>query len=456
MNAELEDILNNVYNYVSIVDKNGYVVFVNDAIKRYGKKKNDVQGKNIQQLLDEGYMSQSVVRLCMEKGKAQAIVQHDADGDYLNWASPHFNNNGEIEYVVCTEWDLAHLNQMQDVLIFENALTVDENKELEYYREKNHNAEEIIYESPAMDQVIKLANQVADTDTPILIQGESGVGKELIMRYIHEKSKRFKAPLMEVNCSAIPEQLIESELFGYVKGAFTGADDKGKKGLFELANNGTLFLDEIGELPLKSQGKLLRALQNQCIMRVGSTKSIKVNPRIIAATNVDIESAVKRKQFRLDLYYRLNVVPILVPPLRNRTEDIGMLTMYFNEQYNRKYKKNITFTPMAISIMEKYKWPGNVRELRNLIERIHIMFPSMEISDDMMLDFLPGVQSQDSCQQKRELNLSKAVEAYEKDLIISMMRRYENLRQFSDLLGVEKTTMHRKLKKYGIVTGKEK
>lgn len=449
----VEDVLDNIYNYVSIIDGNGVILFVNNAIKRYGKTKNDIIGKNIEQLLDEGYMQQSIVKKFIENGKPIGMVQHDSDGTFLDWASGHYDADNNLEYVVCTEWDLHHLNDLQDLLIYQNTLTVDENQELDYYRDKNLKIEKIISNSSAMQEAFNTADLLAKTDIPVLLLGESGTGKEVMMKYIHYKSNESKGPLIEVNCSAIPEQLMESELFGYEKGAFTGADPKGKRGYFELANNGTLFLDEIGELPLKMQGKLLRVLQEKKIMKVGGSSYIPVNPRIIAATNIDLEEAVENQRFRLDLYYRLNVMQIILPPLRERKEDIAAFTEYFVQQNTKKYKKNISITASAITLMEQYEWPGNVRELKNMIERIFIMFHDGIINEQTIIKFLPGVKQ--NLSEKKEgskIDLKKLIEEFEKDVITSRIGEYKNLRQFSQLFGIEKTTMHRKLKKYKITT----
>ena len=454
MTYNIVDVLNRIYNYVSIIDKNGDVVFVNNAIHRYGRDKTDVLGKNIKQLLEEGYMRQSIFEKCVKSGKEEAMVQQDEDGIFLDWASGYYNDSGELEYVVCTEWDLKHLNQLQNLLVFKNTLTIDENKELDYYRDKNIKIPNIICESENMSEVINIANHAAETDATVLLQGDSGTGKGIIAKYIHYRSLRSKGPLIEINCNAIPESLIESELFGSEKGAFTGASEKGKKGVFEIANNGTLFLDEIGDMPIHMQSKLLKVLQEKKLTRIGGTTSKAINPRIIAATNIDLKKAVENKEFRLDLYYRLNVIPIYIPNLKERKNDIPKFIETFSHENSLKYKKQLTFTKGALALFQNYSWPGNVRELENLIERLYIMSKDTCITSKAIRNLLPGMEAfQTEDKVLSEMTLKESVDEYEKNLIMSKLDNYQNIRQFAELLGIEKSTLYRKLRKYDIYIG---
>lgn len=461
----IRDILDSIYNYVSIADKNGYIVFVNKAIEEiYGLPRETVLNKHVSELLAEGYMKESVIMKCMKSKRPEGMVHHEGrihDNDisvHLDWASPHYDKNGELEFVVCTEWDLAHLNKMQDHFDFLQGLSPEETLELDYYRNRNKGEYDIVYKSRTMAEVVSVAKMAAGSDASILIHGESGTGKEVLMKYIHEKSSRSKAPLIEINCGAIPENLIESELFGYERGAFSGAEKEGKMGLIELANKGTFFLDEIGELSLSAQVKLLRFLQEKEIMRIGGKKLIPVDTRIIAATNIDLQRAVKEKRFREDLFYRLNVMPIVIPPLRERKEDIKELSIYFIERYSTKYKKKLVFTNEAFDIMQEYNWPGNVRELQNLIERLFITSNETRINKSTILLNLPGIMDilkNDKEFTFKSIDLKKEVEKYEKSIIERYISQYKNVRQFSRFFNIEKTTISKKLIKYDIKPDKK-
>lgn len=298
-----------------------------------------------------------------------------------------------------TEEDIAFLSQVanQVALALDNAQCYDmikslrdqlhnENVYLQEEIKSAHNFEEIIGESPVIRRLLRSVEQVAPTDSTVLIRGETGTGKELIARAIHGLSRRRSRSLVKVNCAALPPGLVESELFGHEKGAFTGAINK-KIGRFELAHQGTIFLDEIGDLPLETQAKLLRVLQEQEFERVGSTQTIRVNVRVVAATNRDLKTAVIQQAFRVDLFYRLNVFPIHIPPLRERTEDIPILTRYFTDKYMKRMDKR--FEAIGHGTMDRliqYSWPGNVRELEHVIERavIHCSGPILDIGSEAL------------------------------------------------------------------------
>lgn len=263
---------------------------------------------------------------------------------------------------------------------------VSENRRLKDQLQAQTSASKLVYRSECMRELIEVLNRVSKMDTTILVTGESGTGKELIMRYIHENSPRAEGPFVSVNCGALPENLLESELFGYEKGAFTGAE-KQRQGLFESARNGTLFLDEIGEMPLATQVRLLRVLQEKCVRRVGGTEEIPVDFRLVAATNRDLEAEVTKNNFREDLYYRIKVVPIHLPPLRQRGGDVGLLLRHFLEKYSKQCGEDLKeLTEESLAALEAYGWPGNVRELENTIERIVALTPGRQIR----LDHLPA------------------------------------------------------------------
>ena len=283
----------------------------------------------------------------------------------------------------------------------------------------------------------------------MILFGETGVGKEVFAKYIYQHSARKNKPFIKVNCGAIPANLVESELFGYEKGAFTGADKNGKMGLFELANTGTIFLDEVGELPLDMQVKLLRVLQEQEFERIGGRKPVKVDVRVLAATNRDLEEMVKQKTFRQDLYYRLMIFPVHIPPLRERPDDILPLAQLFLQTLNRKYDFKKYLSPLSVKMMQDYSWPGNIRELRNIIERAVIISNEDEIGPDALHLFTvedrPETKSRVLDPVK---DLKTAMEELELEYINHAYEKYGNVREAAESLGMTPSTFVRKRQKY--------
>jgi TyrR family helix-turn-helix protein len=314
----------------------------------------------------------------------------------------------------------------------------------------------MVVNSPGMRKLMEMVIRLAKVDSTVLIAGESGTGKELIAETLHRNSPRRKGPFIKVNCGAIPENLLESELFGYEAGAFTGAKKEGKPGYFELASGGILLLDEIGELPLSLQVKLLRALQSMEITRVGGTYPLKIDVRIMAATNRDLLKMVQRKQFREDLYYRLNVVPIYVPPVRDRKEDITQFVVHFMQVFNKKYQLTKRISPEVIDIFMKYDWPGNVRELENLIERLIVITPKDIITREDLPSNLSNVGSGNVPQVLVSgiVPLKEAVESVEKQILEKAYVEYNSTRQMAGELKVAASTIVRKAAKYGIKTAR--
>ncbi|MEJ5226559.1 sigma-54 dependent transcriptional regulator [Thermodesulfovibrio sp.] len=328
-----------------------------------------------------------------------------------------------------------------------------ENVKLKSSLSKRH---ELIGNSKVINSIRQQIELIAKGDSRVLILGESGTGKELVARAIHSLSERSSGAFVEVNCAAIPQELIESELFGHEKGAFTGAIDK-KIGKFELADGGTLFLDEIGDMSLLTQAKLLRVIETQRFQRVGGTRDIKVNVRIISATNKDLSEEIKKGSFREDLYYRLNVVPIYLPPLRERKEDIPELIHYFMTEFVRekgwKYK---ALTERAFKILQSYDWPGNVRELKNAVERLMIMIPSdrVDAEDIERLGLISKKVSEES--YFKYSSLKEARDAFEKDFIIKRLKENNwNMTKTAELIGIERSNLYKKIKSLGIPLPKE-
>ena len=337
-------------------------------------------------------------------------------------------------------------------MVIRNALDIhkvkNENVFLKKQLKKKSDFKEIIGKSEEIQKVFNLVDKVADTDSTILICGESGTGKELIAKAIHYRSSRANKPFVSINCGALPENLLESELFGHVKGSFTGAI-RDKEGLFKVASGGTFFLDEVGETSPAIQVKLLRVLQEREIIPVGGTKPIKVDVRLIAATNADLEKEVKDDRFRADLYYRLNVIPINLPPLRDRRDDIPLLIDHFLKIATQKTGKVKEVSKEAMECMINYDWPGNVRELENIIERAVIL----EETDEITLDSLPekirnkSVGTKKIVMQKAQVTL----EELEKEYLISVLEETNwQKKKASSILGINASTLYRKIQRYGL------
>jgi two-component system, NtrC family, nitrogen regulation response regulator NtrX len=310
----------------------------------------------------------------------------------------------------------------------------------------------VVGESYAMRQLREQVEMAAPTNGRVLIYGENGTGKELVARTIHGLSRRRTGPFVEVNCAAIPEELIESELFGHVRGAFTGAvaDRRGK---FEMADGGTIFLDEIGDMSLKTQAKVLRVLQEQTMEPVGGTNRIRVDARVLAATNKDLQAEIRAGRFREDLYFRLNVIPIFVPALRDRQEDIPLLADHFMAEFAREYGRRVkSFDAAARAAMQRYPWPGNVRELRNVIERLMIMVPGDTISPaDLGFLDVGGLRTEVRETPAERLTLHEARDRFERELILRTLAEQQgNMSRTAEVLGVERSNLYRKMKAFGI------
>jgi len=456
LNKEFEAILESSYDGMGIIDSDGTLLRVNTSYERITglcKHDNGV-GRNVRELQADGTVSQAVALLVLSQKKPVTIKQRIKTGkEILITGSPVLDEQGEILRVVCNIRDMTELNLLRERIentVQQNIRYAHEIKEL---RTKLWQHEEFIFRSASMQRVFKLIVRVAHVNSHVLITGESGVGKEIVATLIHELSPRVNGPFLQINCGAIPENLLESELFGYEEGAFTGARGGGKKGIFELCEGGTLLLDEIGEMPMNMQVKLLRVLQQQEVLRVGAAKPIKFNVRVVTATNKDLEEMVAQHSFRADLFYRLNVVPIHLPPLRARPDDIIPLAIHFLEGFNKKYGSNIRFEPEVLLAFERHPWPGNVRELENLIERMLIM----NEDEILTLKHLPFTESNVPKHQaviiqvNEPMPFEKAVEMLEIELLRKTLQAYPTIRQAAKVLGVSHPTVLRKIQKYKLI-----
>ena len=360
-----------------------------------------------------------------------------------------------VKVVKMGAFDYIEKSFSTDELIFtiEKAIELrklkEENRSLRRRIEGKYNYDGLIAKSEAMQKIIDMVNRIANSKANILLTGESGVGKDVVANYIHKRSNRAGNSFVVINCGAIPENLIESELFGHEKGSYTGAD-RMSKGKFELADKGTIFLDEIGELPLHAQVKFLRVLQEKQIYRIGSEKSISVDVRIIAATNKNLSEEVEKGNFREDLYYRLNVVNLEIPPLRDRRDDISVLAEYFLIEFSNEYNKKIKYFEVeALNYLMDYDWKGNVRELKNVIERSVLVANDEE--ELLLKKYLPkeiaGSDIDDNTNDDREKTLAD----YEKIIIENTLKRYEgNKTKTAEVLGIKRQTLYNKLKDYNI------
>jgi PAS domain S-box-containing protein len=456
LNEELDVIIDSSYDGLWICDHKGKVVRINRTSEEMsGVKQEDVIGKKMQALVRDGIFDKSATLEVLKNRTAVTLIQKLQDGRHiLVTGNPVLDEHGNIRLVVVNARDISELNRLHAELEESRALKDQYMSELAHLRRHRKLASKIVIRSASMQQVFDTAMRVARVDSSVLMTGESGVGKGLIAELIHAASGRRDGSLIHINCGAIPESLIETELFGYERGAFTGASLDGKPGYFELAEGGTLFLDEIGELPVHVQVKLLRFLEKSEVVRVGSTASRRIDARVIAATNRDLEGMVKTGKFRKDLFFRLNVVPLRIPPLRSRPEDIPPLIHYFLKQFNRKCKEKKTLLPGVVDHLCRYPFPGNVRELANLIEQLVVLSPG----DHIGIDDIPAVIRGVECDSRRlpsdnEWNLNELVRSVEKQLILRALRTCGTQRQAARRLGIDHSTLSRKIKRHGISYG---
>lgn len=353
--------LDNAVDSFHLADGKGNILFVNKTFAdRSHMAREDVIGKNV---ADMPYKPSGVLLAIKEKRRL-SFMQHGVGGDAIATTVPVLDEDGEVRLCVS---NARFINELE---LLSRYYTTQRGKGDDAPAPGISTTPELSSSDESMQKLYDFAKQIAAADSGVLITGETGTGKSVLAKYIHENSPRSKKKFVELNCAAIPESLIESELFGYETGAFTGAQKGGKPGLFEVADGGTLFLDEIGDMPLQLQPKLLHALQNKTITRVGGTRQIPVNVRIITATNKNLENLVKEGLFRNDLYYRINIVPISIPPLRERKSDITPLINSFVDRFNKHYNQSATIDDGAMKLLNLYKWPGNIRELENMIERL--------------------------------------------------------------------------------------
>ena len=454
LNRHLDAIIENSYDGIYITDKDGITLRTNSAIERITNiPKEYYINKKTADLVKRGILEDSVTKKVLEKKRTVSVMQLNYLGrETLLTGNPVFNEDGEIESVVTNIRDLSDLNQLQQALREANELNKDYQKELERLRDHLAQMGDMtVIKSERMVKIYEMAARIANADATVILYGETGVGKDVLAKYMYHRSERSKSgKYIKINCGALPSELLESELFGYAGGAFTGANKNGKPGLFEMADNGILFLDEVGEMPMALQVKLLRVLQDKEIQRVGGTASKKVNVRIIAATNRDLKKMVEKGEFREDLFYRLNVIPITIPPLRERREEILPLSDLYLRQCNEKYGIYKQLDKELKSFLYQHAWPGNIRELANLIERITLL----HMEDILGIEHLPAeYQPGDSGEPSQEteiLSLKEAAEHAERKALTLAAEQFHSTYEMAEALQTSQPTIVRKLKKYKI------
>jgi transcriptional regulator with PAS, ATPase and Fis domain len=415
-----------------------------------GLQKSELIGHNVKELVKKEVISSSGALTVLKQKKRVDIMQYLKEGRKWRLCSgvPVMNKKGEIVLTLCTSKDVTELVETKKELEDIGTELKRKDDELSNMQDELFTQVNFISRSAPMKEIKETLKKIAPLDLTVMIQGETGVGKEVVARAIHALSPRRNAAFVKISCASFPETLISSELFGYEGGAFTGADAKGRKGKIELSYGGTLFLDEIGEISQDLQIKLLEFLQDMELYRIGGTKKIKVDTRIIAATNRDLLEEVQQGRFRKDLYYRLNLIPITIPPLRERREDIPALINYYLDLYNRKHDKNVTFDDRVIKEFAGYQWPGNVRELEHVLERVVVIHGDGGGIGNSFAQILNGNRA------KREgvycteiIPYKQAKRELERELVKKAYKNYGSTYKAAEVLGIAQSTVVRILKR---------
>lgn len=440
---------------VFVCDNEGKIVYLNPASEYLtGRLYGNIVGKHITEIVEDGTLSDNVTVNVLKTKKPQKIIAKVNNGnDLLTIGLPVFDkeNPEEIKYVVVTGLDVSELSMINNNMLQENFNLQHEISVLSQMKKDYLSLNDTMFVGEIYENIINELIKIAPLDIIILIHGETGTGKTGIAKLIHQLSNKSNGPFVKINCGMIPENLFESELFGYEEGAFTGAVKGGKIGKIELANNGTLFLDEIGELPLPVQVKLLDFIQEKTITRVGGHKKIPVNTRIVAATHRDLRAMSEEGTFRQDLYYRLDVFPITVPPLRNWGDDILHLAQFFLYQYNKKYEKTKTFSKDVVVPLKQHDWPGNIREMEHIIERLYIYKDTNEITGSDLTKLLSKKEEVgDSIVCSEIVPLKEAKAEIEKQLLTKAYSQYNSSYEVARALGIDQSTVIKLKKKHNL------
>lgn len=443
-------IMDNCFTGLFVTDGTGRIIYVNHStLDTLGLSASEILGMDIYQLRDLGFTSYSSTAAVLDtKKRTISTYQNKAGKTVATVSTPVYDDYNNIAMVVTYSQELSSIQDFQNQLLRVNTQLKKYRTTIDYIGHTS--AHTLIAEDPSMQNILRTLETVASTDGRIMLYGESGSGKEILANYIYQHSSRKDGIFIPINCAAIPESLIESELFGYEKGAFTGAT-RSKAGIFELANGGTIFMDEIAELPLSAQSKLLRVLENGEFFRIGSSEVQKTDVRIIGATNRNLIEMITAKEFRADLYYRLNVIPITIPPLRDRPRDLEALTDLFLKNYNRKHGKNRVITDAMRTSMRNYSWPGNIRELRNAIEHYVITGSESALSfdNDSISEHYAEFNQSTMSILHGDFNstLHEVTAEFERQYIRATLHKFNgNVSQTAKALGISRSTFYEKLK----------
>ncbi|WP_330363746.1 sigma 54-interacting transcriptional regulator, partial [Clostridioides difficile] len=473
MNLDLEfyqKILEASHDEICVSDDKGIIIYCNKAFEEnYGLKKEDILGKNVSFLEDSGYSTKSPIPIVLKTKTKFSLEQDTQTGKKLIiTATPIFDENGNLEFTVENCRDITELNNIKNKLEDTKKQVKKYKSEVEtLYRTALRIEDTVIMDGIVMRPIINTVNHVSKTDVSVLLLGESGTGKSSLARYIHHNSNRSNGPFITINCATISPQLLESELFGYTSGAFTGASTKGKVGLVELANGGTLFLDEIGDIPQNLQAKFLQLIQDRTFTPVGSLKNKKVDIRIISATNVDLVSKVKEKKFREDLYYRLNVIEIKLPPLRERRDNLVEIIKYYFNRYSSDFNLNKTISKEAMDAIANYRFPGNIRELQNIIQKILLTCTDNHITIDDLPNILTKnihitnngnkthisqinkvIISDSKSTNYKNKNFDTLIKEYEKNIILDAYEKFGSSYKVAKHLEISQSKANRLIRKY--------
>ena len=473
MNLDLEfyqKILEASHDEICVSDDKGIIIYCNKAFEEnYGLKKEDILGKNVSFLEDSGYSTKSPIPIVLKTKTKFSLEQDTQTGKKLIiTATPIFDENGHLEFTVENCRDITELNNIKNKLEDTKKQVKKYKSEVEtLYRTALRIEDTVIMDGKVMRPIINTVNHVSKTDVSVLLLGESGTGKSSLARYIHHNSNRSNGPFITINCATISPQLLESELFGYTSGAFTGASTKGKVGLVELANGGTLFLDEIGDIPQNLQAKFLQLIQDRTFTPVGSLKNKKVDIRIISATNVDLVSKVKEKKFREDLYYRLNVIEIKLPPLRERRDNLVEIIKYYFNRYSSDFNLNKTISKEAMDAIANYRFPGNIRELQNIIQKILLTCTDNHITIDDLPNILTKnihitnngnkthisqinkvIISDSKSTNYKNKNFDTLIKEYEKNIILDAYEKFGSSYKVAKHLEISQSKANRLIRKY--------
>ena len=446
---EYSEILKVIYDQITITDKNGVFIRISDSCAdNFGIPKEKIIGHSCYELERKGILSSSVTSAVLKSKREITMIQETKGGHRLMvTGKPLFDENGQLYRIINISHDVTLEEELQRRLReTEDLLCL-----IKQQVQEGHSSENplLLGCSKTMQFVFKTIKSVSLTNITILLNGETGVGKSVFAKYIHSLSPQKDQPFIQINCGAVPSDLIESELFGYAPGAFTGASPKGKEGLLAAAKKGTIFLDEISEMPLPLQVKLLHVLQEKKYMRIGETNAKPFTARVIAASNRDLKELVKQGDFREDLFYRLNVVPITIPPLRERRADIPLFTTHFLQLANDKYNLHKKFSKQAILQLQNYSWPGNVRELENTIERLVVIVETDLIDVDDINSIIPEINLQISPHESGK-TLKDILEHMEKEVLQNALNEHKTTRKIAESLGIDQSTDVKNLKKYNL------